>query len=102
MFYDRLLEKSDRFKKKFLGRNVSFRTFLGSVVVSDLHMTPKTLGGFSLDGGHRPSPSPTSRHNEEMENPCLLSLYSAYFFEILTRESPGNNLSRSRIRISVH
>ena len=55
--------------------------------------TAFSLGGFSLDGGHRPSPSPTSRHNEEMENPCLLSLYSAYCFEILTRESPGKNLS---------
>ena len=58
-----------------------------------------SLGGYSLDGGHRPSPSPTSRHNEEMENPCLLSLYSAYCFEILTRESPGKNLSVDSLTI---
>ena len=56
-------------------------------------------GGNSLDGGHRPSPSPTSRHNEEMENPCLLSLYSTYCFKILTREGLGKNLSVDSLTI---
>ena len=34
-----------------------------------------------------------------MENPCLLSLYSTYWFKILTRESLGKNLSVASLTI---